>query len=285
MTLKLVQQSDTPLVMGILNVTPDSFSDGGVYYDTERAVQRGLEMVAEGADILDVGGESTRPGSEGVSVSEECRRVLPVIEALAARTDSLISVDTVKPEVARAAVEAGAHMLNDVSTLRNGVALAELAAEHNTYLVLMHSRGTPETMQQLTDYDDVVSDVISELSTSVDKAMACGVARDRIWLDPGIGFAKTADQNLALIERLEELTALGFPVLVGPSRKSFIGKICSAEIDDRLGGTAAAVTVSIMKGASAVRVHDVSVMKQATQIARAIISSRRANRHGEVANA
>ncbi len=283
MTVKRPLANNHPIIMGILNVTPDSFSDGGLYLDTRQAVRRGLEMVAEGADILDIGGESTRPGSLGVSEEEEKRRIIPVIKALSRRTGALISVDTRKPGVADAALEAGAGMLNDVSNLRD-IRLAELVAAARAHLVLMHSRGTPEIMQQLTQYEDVVKEVIEELMISVETALACGVPRDRIWLDPGIGFAKTAAHNLEIFRRLEEITSLGYPVLIGPSRKSFIGAFSGADIDNRIGGTAAAVTAGIMKGASAVRVHDVSVMRQATTIARAI-TAHQAPKVGEAVNA
>ena len=259
-----------PKVMGVLNVTPDSFSDGGCYTEVSRAVSRGLAMVEEGADIIDVGGESTRPGGRPVNAAEEMERVLPVIESLAKRTDALISVDTTKPEVAAAALAHGAGMLNDVSCLRADNEIAVLAAKSGAVLVLMHSRGTPETMGSMTDYTDPVAEVNAELLVAVSRAEAAGVQRDRIWLDPGIGFAKTAEQSLTLIARLRALAALGFPVLVGPSRKSFIGEVAPSEPNDRIGGTAAAVTAAILGGAHAVRVHDVRIMRQAAQVARAI---------------
>ncbi len=256
--------------MGILNVTPDSFSDGGVFFDKMRAVRRGLDMVAAGADIIDVGGESTRPGSDRVSVEQEMARVVPVIESLAKETDTPISVDTVKPAVAEAALEAGARILNDVSGLRDGDGLARLAAKSGATLVLMHSRGTPKTMATLVDYTDVVTEVKQALQESVDRAIAAGVKPSQIWLDPGIGFAKRAMESLTLISRLDALVSLGYPVLVGPSRKSFIGEVSPSDVSERLGGTAAAVTAAILNGAYAVRVHDVFEMRQAALVAHAL---------------
>jgi dihydropteroate synthase len=262
--------------MGVLNVTSDSFSDGGNFVSLKSAVARGLEMVAEGADIVDVGGESSRPGSREVSAAEELERVIPVITALAAQTEAIISVDTVKPEVAEAALSCGASMVNDVSNLRDSDGLAAAAARHDAHLILMHSRGTPRTMTGLTTYTDVVQEVCRELLVSVDKASAAGVAPHRIWIDPGIGFAKTAEQSIEILARLDEIVALGYPVLVGPSRKSFIGEIANADVHHRIGGTAAAVTTAILFGARAVRVHDVAVMRQAVLVARATASARAA---------
>ncbi len=271
--------------MGVLNTTPDSFSDGGRYLAPLSAVARGLQMIAEGADIIDVGGESTRPGSEPVSVEEELSRVIPVIEQLTSRTKTPISVDTVKPEVAEAAVAAGAQMINDVSNLRDSDHSARIAARYGAHLVLMHSRGTPETMTGLCDYADVVTDVLRELSSSVEKARSLGVHKERIWLDPGIGFAKTAEQSVELLARLDEIVALGYKVLVGPSRKSFIGKISGADVDDRVGGTAAAVSTAVFLGAKAVRVHDVSVMRQAAAVASAAAAARKRRAAGRMDSA
>lgn len=256
--------------MGILNVTPDSFSDGGRFLGPDDAVAHGLRLVREGAAIIDVGGESTRPGSAGVSEDEEKRRVLPVIERLSELTDAVISVDTVKPGVAREALRAGARMLNDVSNLRGGTGLAEAAAEAGATLVLMHSRGTPADMQRRTSYGDVVADVIAELRGSVETAVRAGVEPGDIWLDPGIGFAKNVEQNLELLKHVDRLVDLGYPVLVGPSRKSFIGQLTGAGVSERLGGTMAAVTVAILKGARAVRVHDVAAARQSVLVAHAI---------------
>jgi dihydropteroate synthase len=261
---------DSPIIMGIVNVTPDSFSDGGLFCDKERAVEHGLSLIGEGADIVDVGGESTRPGSSGVSEEEEKRRVLPVIEGLAKKSKTVISIDTVKPGVARDAVALGAQMINDVSMLRNGNELARVAAETGVYLVLMHSRKTPKDMQQDISYGDVVEDVASELKRAAHNAESVGVDRSRIWIDPGIGFAKTVNDNLEILARLPELVEIGYPVVVGPSRKSFIGKLTGADTDTRLGGSAASITASILGGATAVRVHDVGIMGQAAFVAYAI---------------
>jgi dihydropteroate synthase len=265
--------------MGVLNVTPDSFSDGGRFADPEAAVAHALRMVADGADIVDIGGESTRPGSAAVDAATEIERTVPVIRGVAARADAVISIDTTKPEVAAAAVEAGARMINDVSCLRGGRALAEIAARRGADLVVMHSRGTPADMQKdpaHLEYADVVAEVAAELARAAAMALEAGVPRERIWLDPGIGFAKTPEQNYALFARLPELVALGFPVLVGPSRKSFIGAATGAPVHDRLGGTAAAVALSIFLGARGVRVHDVGVMRQAADTAFALRGGARA---------
>lgn len=261
---------DRPRIMGILNVTPDSFSDGGAFFDLEHAVRRGLDMVTSGADIVDVGGESTRPGSDGVSEEEEMKRVVPVIDALARNTSVPISVDTVKPAVAEAALAAGARIINDVSGLRNGDEMARLAKKNSATLVLMHSRGTPKIMAGLADYYDVVAEVRRELLHAVERALFVGVKKTDIWIDPGIGFAKRAEESLTLMNHLEAFVALQYPVLVGPSRKSFIGEVVPSKVTERVGGTAAAVTVSVLKGVFAVRVHDVYAMRQAAMVAHAL---------------
>ncbi|MBN2714496.1 MAG: dihydropteroate synthase [Deltaproteobacteria bacterium] len=256
----------TPKIMGILNVTPDSFSDGGRFLSVDAAVEHGISMVDAGADIIDVGGESTRPGSVFVPESEELDRVIPVIEGIRQRSSITVSIDTSKPAVAKAAVLAGATIINDVSMLRTGTELAQIAATHDATLILMHSRGTPEDMQRHTDYRDVVAEVRNELLGAVNRAVRCGVDAERIWLDPGIGFAKTAEQSLVLIASLRVFSNTGYPVLVGPSRKSFISAFDQSDVDNRLGGTAAAVAVSVFNGASVVRVHDIRIMKQAAMI-------------------
>jgi dihydropteroate synthase len=256
-----------PYIVGVLNVTPDSFSDGGRYRDPERAVERGLEMVEEGADIIDIGGESTRPGSRPVSGPEEIERVVPVIARLRREADTPISIDTTKSHVAEAAVEAGASMINDVSGLRSDPALARLAASGSIPIVLMHSRKTPEDMQQDIHYDDLFAEILGELKASVRIACEAGVCMSSIIVDPGIGFAKTAMQNIEILSRLGFLASLGRPVMVGPSRKSFIGAVTGADVGNRAGGTAAAVAAAVMGGASFLRVHDVSMMKQAAAIA------------------
>jgi dihydropteroate synthase len=260
--------------MGILNVTPDSFSDGGRFSDMDSAVRHADEMVAAGADVIDVGGESTRPGSEGVSVDEEMSRVVPVIEKIKRNLDVHISVDTTKPAVAEGALAAGAGIINDVSMLRNGPELAQLAAANDAVLILMHSRKRPRDMQKEIHYNDVVSDVRDELLKAVSQALHQGVESEKIWLDPGIGFAKSPAQNLTLMAQLNVLTQCGYPVLVGPSRKSFIGVFAGGDPDHRLGGTVAAIAISIYNGAAAVRVHDIEVVKQAALISEKLREAR-----------
>lgn len=261
---------DETLLMGVLNVTPDSFSDGGLWFDTDVAVGRALEMVEQGAHIIDVGGESTRPGAEHVAEEEELRRVLPVIEGVTGRADVPISIDTRKASVARAAVEAGASIVNDTGGEDADPVMGSVAAETGSAVVFMHSRGTPATMRSLTEYDDVVTDVRAFLSQTADKLVAAGVAADSIVLDPGFGFAKTAAQNLELLDRLDEIVQLGYPVLAGTSRKSFIGAVLDLPETDRLEGTAATVAWAIARGAHIVRVHDVAEMSRVVTMARSI---------------
>ena len=261
---------ERPLVMGILNVTPDSFSDGNRFFSLEAAVQRGMEMEGEGADIIDVGGESTRPGAPAVSLAEELDRVLPVIEALIGRISVPISIDTYKARVARAACAAGAEIVNDVSGLHFDSGMAAAVAESDAGLVVMHTRGRPDRMQADTAYPDLMAEVKGYLADSLALAEAAGVRAERIAIDPGIGFGKSVEGNLELIRRLPELLAFGRPILVGPSRKSFIGGILSKEGSARLFGTAAAVAVSIVNGASIVRVHDVAAMRDVAVVARAL---------------
>jgi dihydropteroate synthase len=271
-----------PYVMGVLNLTPDSFSDGGRFVDPAAAVARAFEIAAEGADLLDVGGESTRPGSAPVPLEEELRRVVPVLERL--RDEGFpvpVSIDTSKAEVARAAVRAGAALVNDVSGLADP-ALAEFVAAAGLPLVLMHVRGTPRDMQARAVYRDVAAEVREELAAVLRRAERAGVARDRILLDPGIGFAKTAPQSLELLARLPELGALGRPILVGPSRKSFIGHVTGAPVDDRLPGTLAAVALAVQGGAAVLRVHDVAAARQAARVAAAIRDAGRPPAAGEV---
>jgi dihydropteroate synthase len=253
------------LIMGILNVTPDSFSDGGQFLSADQALARAEEMIAEGADIIDVGGESTRPGGEPVSVAEEIARVVPVIEKLSSRVNTPVSVDTTKSEVARAALAAGAAIVNDISALRFDFYVADAVARAGAGLVLMHSRGTPATMHRLPPVADVMKEVVSSLRASVHMAERRGVDRESIVIDPGVGFGKTQEQNLELIARLDELIAAfpDYPLLIGTSRKSFIGRILADEsgtpapASDRLHGTMATITAAVLKGAHIVRVHDV----------------------------
>ncbi|MGC2332486.1 MAG: dihydropteroate synthase [Candidatus Acidiferrales bacterium] len=261
------------LVMGVLNVTPDSFSDGSLYFDPDAAVARALEMENSGADIIDIGGESTRPGSEGTSATEELRRILPVLEALRGRLKIPVSVDTSKSEVAEAAAGAGAEILNDVTALGAGPQLAEAAARRKLPLILMHMRGEPRTMQRQPFARDVVRDVAAGLRRALAMARGAGVPKSQIVLDPGIGFGKSWPQNFELLERLPELARLGFPLLVGTSRKTFIRKaLGEAAKDERAWGTAATVAASILGGAHIVRVHDVAEMVQVARVADAVIN-------------
>jgi dihydropteroate synthase len=259
-------------VMGVVNVTPDSFSDGGLYIDAPAAIRHGLELEADGAVILDVGGESTRPGAQPVSADEELRRVLPVIEGLrAARAGAQISIDTSKAVVARAALRAGATLVNDVTALRAEPAIAELVAEHKADLCLMHMLGEPRTMQRDPHYDEVVSDVKAFLEERMAFAVAHGVAEERILLDPGIGFGKTDEHNLELLARLGELAALGRPVVIGTSRKSFLGRITGRSVDDRLAATIATNVLAYERGARVFRVHDAGPVHDALVIAAATV--------------
>jgi dihydropteroate synthase len=260
------------LVMGVLNVTPDSFSDGGLFLDTATAVARALEIERAGADILDIGAESTRPGSTGISADEELRRVLPVLEKLRGKIKIPISIDTSKSEVAEAAVAAGAEILNDVTALRNDPRIADVARGRKLPLILMHMRGEPRTMQKGPFAKDVVRDVLAGLRRSIALAGRTGVSKSQIIIDPGIGFGKSYSQNFELLARLPALSRLGFPLLIGTSRKSFISRTvqrtpsASAPESARLWGTAATVAVSIMQGAHIVRVHDVAEMVQVARV-------------------
>ena len=263
-------------VMGIVNVTPDSFSDGGSLADAEAAVAHGLRLVEQGARILDIGGESTRPGAEPVEAADEIARVVPVIEGLRARWDGPISIDTMKPDVARVAVAAGATMWNDVTALRFAPDSLGAAAELGCDVVLMHMKGEPRTMQDEPRYNDVVEEVSDWLAARAEKAMAAGVARERIWLDPGIGFGKTAAHNLALTANLERLAEAGFPILYGASRKRTIQSIDPTAIDpaDRLGGSLALALEAARAGASIIRVHDVRETVQALAVQAAVVPAR-----------
>ncbi len=263
------KSSIDPKLMGVVNVTPDSFSDGGRYLDPEAAVRHGRELVRDGADLLDVGGESTRPGAEEVSAGEELARVLPVVEGLVGK--ATVSIDTSKVEVARAALDAGAAIVNDVTALRHDPEIAALCAEHEAGLVLMHMQGEPRTMQENPRYDDVVEDVKAFLAERMEVAVAAGVAEERIWLDPGIGFGKSLDHNLELLRRLDELRELGRPLVIGTSRKSFIGKIDGSPVEQRLGGTIATSILAAAEGADVLRVHDVAEAAQAMKVASAIL--------------
>jgi dihydropteroate synthase len=268
------------LVMGVLNVTPDSFSDGGRFLDTDAAVDRGLEIERAGADILDVGAESTRPGSTGISADEELRRILPLLEKLRGKIKIPISIDSSKSEVAEAAATAGAEILNDVTALRSDPRIAEVARRHKLPLILMHMRGEPRTMQKGPFAKDVVRDVLAGLRRSIALARGAGALKSQIIIDPGIGFGKNYAQNLTLLSRLPELAKLGYPLLIGTSRKAFIGHILRTQShqaptnDDRLWGTAATIAASILQGAHIVRVHDVAEMVQVARVSDAILSPR-----------
>jgi dihydropteroate synthase len=270
------------LVMGVLNVTPDSFSDGGKFLDASAAVARALEIERAGADILDIGGESTRPGSQGTSTEEELRRILPVLQKLRGRLQIPISIDTAKPEVAEAAAAAGAEILNDVTALRAGPELAEIARRRKLPLILMHMRGEPRTMQKMPFARDALRDVASGLRRALAVARRAGVPKSQIVLDPGLGFGKSAAQNFELLARLPELARLGCPLLAGPSRKSFIGRVLGgAPAGERLWGTAATVAAAILAGAHIVRVHDVAEMAQVARVTDAILNPRSVARLAE----
>ena len=267
-----LRYGERTLVMGVLNVTPDSFSDGGQFFSLAGALAHAEQMIDEGADIIDIGGESTRPGSNFVSEEEELCRVIPVIERLA-NLSAPISIDTTKPEVARIALQAGAEIVNDISGLRFDHTIAEVAAEAQAGLVLMHSRGTPKDMQQIPPMDHAIDEVIASLQESVVLAQKCGVARESISIDPGIGFGKTVEQNLELIVGLDQLAREfpDMPVLIGTSRKSFLGKLLNgAPADERLNATIATLVAAVLHGAHIVRVHDVKSTVEALKIADAI---------------
>jgi len=266
------------LIMGILNVTPDSFSDGGHFVTVDSALAHAEQMIAEGADIIDVGGESSRPGGEPISVEDEIERVVPVINALAQRTDTPVSVDTTKSEVARAALDAGAAIVNDISALRFDFYIADVVARTGAGLVLMHSRGTPATMHRLPPVADIMHEVTHSLRASINMAERRGVKRESIVIDPGIGFGKSQEQNLELIAKLDQLIAAfpDYPLLIGTSRKSFIGRLLADEsgnpapAEDRLHGTLATLTAAVLKGAHIVRVHDVKATKDAIRVTESI---------------
>jgi dihydropteroate synthase len=263
-------------LMGVVNVTPDSFSDGGLFLDPEAAIAHGRRLAQQGADILDVGGESTRPGAEAVSAEEERDRVAPVVAGLAADNGAgvPISIDTSKASVAQAALDAGAEIVNDVTAFRADPELAGLCGERGCGVVLMHMLGTPRTMQENPTYDDVVDDVKAFLGERIEAAMAAGVDEERIWIDPGIGFGKTLEHNLELLRRLGELRRLGRPIVIGTSRKSFIGKLTGREVDRRLGGTIASNVLAVRAGADVIRVHDVLELRQAITVAEVILGQR-----------
>ena len=258
-----------PKLMGVVNVTPDSFSDGGRYLDASAAIVHGKKLVSDGAEILDIGGESTRPGAEPVEWEEEMRRVEPVVAGLAGQ--ATLSVDTSKASVAIAAIDAGASIVNDVTALRGDLEMAPVCGEHGVGVVLMHMPGNPRTMQDDPRYEDVVGEVKAFLFERLEFAVTMGIAEERIWLDPGIGFGKTLEHNLELLRRLGELRELGRPLVIGTSRKSFIGRIDGSEVGDRLGGTIASSVLAAAEGADVLRVHDVAETAQAVKVAEAVL--------------
>lgn len=261
-----------PRVMGIVNVTPDSFSDGGKFSSTDLAVEHGLQLIAEGADVLDIGGESTRPGAAPVSLGDELNRVIPVIEALSAVTTVPLSIDTYKPEVMRAAIQAGADIVNDIRALQEDGAL-DVVANSNAGVCLMHMQGNPQTMQMNPAYTDVVAEVKQFLEGRLDAVLACGIAKERILLDPGFGFGKTTEHNIALIQHLDSLAEIGMPLLVGLSRKSVLGRIAGGDEQQRLSASIAASVISAMKGAKILRVHDVKATLDALKIVTAVMAN------------
>jgi dihydropteroate synthase len=261
-------------VMGVLNVTPDSFSEQGRFFDFHKAVEHGEFMARAGADLIDIGGESTRPYSRRISAQEEMDRVLPVVEALSTRIDVPLSIDTTKAAVAEEAIKAGASIINDISALRFDAAMAGVAARAGCPVVLMHMQGTPEDMQDHPHYDDVVRDVIHFLRDAKDRAAAAGIRKDLVMVDPGIGFGKTFNDNLAIIRRLSELRVLGCPLLIGTSNKAFIGKILGKDAHERGVGTMATVAAAVMNGAHVVRVHDVGPAVETARVIDAIRNGR-----------
>jgi len=258
-------------IMGVLNVTPDSFSDGGKFVRVDDAVSHAIQMIKDGADIIDVGGESTRPGAKSVTVKEELSRVIPVIEKLRKKTKIPISIDTTKAQVAKVAIRAGANMVNDISGLHFDKKLAKIAARHGVPVVLMHIQGRPRTMQARPHYEDLIGEILDYLCKGIKIAEAQGIYRENIIVDPGIGFGKTVEHNLGILRRLKELRSLGRPILIGTSRKSVIGKVLNLPVEERLEGGAATVTLSIANGADIIRVHDVKEMSRVAKMTDAVI--------------
>ena len=269
----LISKEKNSLVMGILNVTPDSFSDGGLYFDTEKAINHALSMIKDGADIIDVGGESTRPFSDSVSLEDELSRVIPVIKELKKRTDVAISIDTTKSIVAREACLVGADIINDISGMLFDAKMVDVAKDLDCPIILMHIKGNPKTMQENPVYDDVISEIKLHLLNRVDYAIDNGINRKNIILDPGIGFGKTIENNFEIINRLDELTSVEYPFLIGVSNKSFIGKILDIDENNRLQGTIVANTIALQKGCKIFRVHNVKETKRSLLIGNKIFNS------------
>lgn len=260
------EENPATLIMGILNVTPDSFSDGGMYYNATQAIEFALQMEEEGADIIDVGGESTRPGAKTVELQKECDRILPVIEGIRTKSDILISIDTYKSEVARQSIATGAGMVNDISGMTFDPNMVDVIKDSGLPVVIMHIKGTPENMQKNPYYEDLMQELTEYFEERKKFARAKGILDQQIILDPGIGFGKRLQDNFQLLRELKKIVDMGFPVLIGPSKKSFIGLTLDLPVDQRLEGTAAAVTTGILKGARIVRVHDVKEMKRVALI-------------------
>lgn len=268
-------------LMGILNVTPDSFSDGGIYLDKKSAVQKGLQLIKDGADILDIGGESTRPGSHPVTAEEEKRRILPVISEIRKKTDALISVDTTKSEVLKSALDAGADILNDISAMRFDPKILGLASKQDIPVIIMHMKGTPRNMQESPEYDNVIQEIKTFLKQRITDALTAGIKKNKIIIDPGIGFGKRLKDNLKIISNLSAFSELGFPILIGVSRKSFIGDLLNLSPEKRIEGTIASSLISILQGAHILRVHDVSSLKKAVIVAEAIMKEGVSNQFSE----
>ncbi|MFA6142700.1 MAG: dihydropteroate synthase [Candidatus Omnitrophota bacterium] len=257
--------------MGVLNITPDSFSDGGKFFDKKEAFRHAVRMASDGADIIDIGGESTRPGAEDLDVRSECERVIPVIESIAGKIDIPISIDTRKAVVAEEALKAGASIVNDVSGLTYDTGLAGVAAKYGAFTILMHMKGTPKDMQQAPSYDNLISEIIESLRSSIDIATSAGIPEENIIIDPGIGFGKTLEHNIEILRRLDEFKILNKPICIGTSRKSFIGKILNEpDPASRLAGSIAAGVVAVMKGANILRVHDCLEAREASRVVDAI---------------
>jgi dihydropteroate synthase len=280
---RTIEVGERTVVVGVLNVTPDSFSDGGLSFEPARAVDRALEMESEGADVIEIGGESTRPGASRLSVDEELSRVLPVLSGLVGRLRAAIAVDTYKSEVAAAAISEGASIINDVSALRFDPAVADVVAREHAALVLMHMRGEPATMQKIEPSLDIFAEIESDLGAAIQLAESRGVKRNQIVIDPGIGFGKTLEQNLAIINHLERFGSFDMPLMIGTSRKSFIGRLTGRRERERVFGTAASVAAAIIRGAHIVRVHDVKEMIEVTRVTDALLSAdvHRAQHHSE----
>ena len=270
---RVLDLSSRTHLMGVLNVTPDSFSDGGKFFKLEEAIKQGLKLAEEGADMIDVGGESTRPGSEPVTIQEELHRVIPVIEELTKLIQVPISIDTYKSRVAKEALDSGASMVNDISGLRFDQGMKKVIAEYDVPVVLMHVQGTPKNMQENPKYENLFEDIKSYLNQSISMAEEAGIGEDKIIIDPGIGFGKTLDDNLRILKNLVEFKSLGKPVMIGVSRKSFIGKILDLPTDERLEGSLASMAIAIMNGANILRVHDVKESKRVAKLVDAILKS------------